>query len=240
MAQPTKDKPMTDRFGYFCPVAMAAEIIGPRWSMSLLSEMLSGSVRFNEIRRGVPRMSPALLSKRLKELQEWGLVERRPTKRDGLAEYHLTAAAEELRPIIVALGCWSHKWVDTALTLENLDPRLLMWQIRRCLTPIPAPRRKTVIQITYPELPKKDRHFWLIVAPGQEIDLCSIDPGFDVDLYVTSDLRAMTKAHMGHSTFDAELRKGTIKCTGDDLVRANLRKWFGQSIFAEAAPLASD
>lgn len=226
---------MAKGYGHFCPVAMAAEIVGPRWNLSLLSEMMAGSVRFNEIRRGVPRMSPTLLSKRLKELQDWGLVERREGK-GGAIEYHLTPPAEELRPIIHALGCWSHGWVKTSVTLQNLDAQMLMWHVRRSLVPSPPPRRRTVVQFIYPELPKKERNFWLVLMPDEDVDLCSIDPGFDVDLFVSADLLAMTKAYMGHSTFAAEAGAGRITFTGDPRLRANLTKWLGQSSFAAAAP----
>lgn len=226
---------MATGYGHFCPVAMAAEIVGPRWNLSLLSEMMAGSVRFNEIRRGVPRMSPTLLSKRLKELQDWGLVERRERK-NGAVEYHLTPPAEELRPIIHALGCWSQSWVDTSATLQNLDAQMLMWHVRRSLVPTPPPRRRTVVQFIYPELPKKERNFWLVLTPDEDVDLCSIDPGFDVDLFVSADLAAMTKAYMGHSTFAAEAGAGTITFTGDARLRSNLTKWLRQSSFAAAAP----
>ncbi|HPE32936.1 MAG TPA: helix-turn-helix domain-containing protein, partial [Parvularculaceae bacterium] len=124
-------------YGQFCPVAMAAEVLCTRWTLVMLSEMLSGSTRFNEIRRGVPRMSPALLSKRLKELEEWGLIERTEKKDAEGGEYLLTPAALELEPIITALGNWSQRWVDSELTLQNLDAQLLMWNVRRKLSPDP-------------------------------------------------------------------------------------------------------
>ena len=222
-------------YGQFCPVAMAAEVLCTRWTLVMLSEMLSGSTRFNEIRRGVPRMSPALLSKRLKELEEWGLIERTEKKDAEGGEYHLTPAALELEPIITALGNWSQRWVDSELTLQNLDAQLLMWNVRRKLSPDPMPKRKTVVQIIFPELAQNKQNYWLIVSPGQDVDLCSIDPGFDVNLFVSADLKAMTSAFIGPSTLDAEIAADRILLTGDNEVSGQFKKWFVQSRYAAAA-----
>lgn len=221
-------------YGQFCPVAMAAEILCPRWTLVMLSEMLAGSTRFNEIRRGVPRMSPALLSTRLKELEEAGLIERVERKGAEGAEYLLTPAARELEPVITALGNWSQRWVSSELTLQNLDAQLLMWNIRRKLSPDPMPKRKTVVQIIFPELAQNKRNYWLIVAPGLGTDLCSIDPGFDVNLFVSADLKAMTSAFIGPSTLDAEIEADRIILTGDGEISAQFRKWFVQSRYAKA------
>lgn len=222
---------MTERsYGQFCPVAMASEILASRWTLVLLGEMHSGSTRFNEIRRGVPRMSPALLSKRLKELEKNGVVRRAETRQG--TEYRLTEAGRDLEPVIRALGEWSMRWVDHQCTLANLDAQLLMWNMRRKINPEPLPPRRIVVEFTYPELTKDTRHYWLIVSPATGADLCSIDPGFDVDLYVTADLKAMTSAWMGMSRMSDEVAAGRITLTGDpDLVRT-LGGWMKLSSFA--------
>lgn len=216
-------------YAQFCPVAMASEILASRWTLPLLAEMQSGSTRFNEIRRGVPRMSPALLSKRLRELETAGVIRR---VCGALPEYRLTDAGEELRPIIASLGHWAMRWIDQECTLANLDAQLLMWNMRRKIDPQPLPARRVVVQFIYPELSPKERHYWLIVSPSTGADLCSLDPGFDVDLYVTADLKAMTSAWMGMSKMDEEIDSGRIVLTGDgDLVRT-LSKWMKLSSFA--------
>jgi len=113
-------------YNQFCPVSMAAEIICSRWTLLVLRELVMGSTRFNELRRGLPNMSPALLSKRLKELEAAGIVTRGVAEREGGGrEYHLTEAGAELRPIIEAIGVWGHRWVTTEATLKNLDANLL-------------------------------------------------------------------------------------------------------------------
>ncbi|MGN3974836.1 winged helix-turn-helix transcriptional regulator [Tsuneonella sp. SYSU-LHT278] len=223
----------TQGYGQFCPVAMAAEVVASRWTLVLLSEMQAGSTRFNEIRRGVPRMSPALLSKRLKDLERQGVV-RRTTGRHG-TEYRLTEAGHDLAPIIRALGEWSMRWIDNECTLANLDAQLLMWNMRRKIDPRPLPPRRVVVEFSYPELPRDQRRYWLIVSPANGVDLCSIDPGFDVDLYVTADLKAMTSAWMGMSDMSDEIVAERITLVGDpDLVRT-LTSWLRPSSFARVA-----
>src|SRR5262245_1915603 len=128
-------------YGQFCPVAMAAEVVCSRWTALVLRELMCGSTRFNDIRRGVPRMSPTLLSKRLKELERAGIVEIRATG-SGTVEYHLTESGEDLRSVIMNLGIWGQRWVEAQVTLKNLDPSLLMWDMRRGLNPSPIPPRR--------------------------------------------------------------------------------------------------
>ena len=219
----------------FCPVAMAAEILCTRWTVVLLREMFAGSTRFNDLRRGVPRMSPALLSQRLKELEQAGVVERY----DADGAYRLTEAGRELRPIVEAFGIWGQRWVESDLSLEHLDAQLLMWDMRRGLDPTPLPPRRSVIQFRYPELPEARRRWWLVVDPRHEVDLCSIDPGHDVDLYVSADLRAMTAIWMGYETVRTAVGRGTIVLTGDPGLASQMQRWLGLSPFAKHARLAA-
>ena len=120
-------------YGQFCPVAMAAEIVCSRWTALVLRELLCGSTRFNDLRRGVPLMSPTLLSKRLKELEEAGVIVAVPTRQPGVFDYKLTKAGEDLRPVVMSLGIWGQRWIESSLSLKNLDPSLLMWDMRRSL-----------------------------------------------------------------------------------------------------------
>ena len=216
-----------------CPVAMAAELLCARWTMVLLRELIAGSTRFNDIRRGVPKMSPTLLSQRLKELEAAGIVERRKLDTEsGIYEYHLTDAGRELRSVVEAMGLWGQKWVESSLSLKNLDPSLLMWDMRRNLNPTPLPARRTVVQFLYPELPASKTSWWLVVEPGGEVDLCWSDPGFDIDLYVSTDLRTMTAIWMGLTTVKKE--QSRIELTGDREIAATMQTWLGLSPFATA------
>src|SRR5205823_9703614 len=147
----------------FCPVAMAAEVLCTRWTVVLLRELVAGSTRFNDLRRGVPRMSPALLSKRLKDLEETGIVKRVPSRAEpGIFEYHLTAAGRELEGVVESIGIWGQHWIEAHLSLQNLDPSLLMWDMRRNLDPTPMPDRRCVIYLEYPELPAARRQWWIL------------------------------------------------------------------------------
>jgi len=224
----------------FCPVAMAAEVLCTRWTVVLLRELVAGSNRFNELRRGVPRMSPALLSKRLRELEAAGVVERERLPGGAEVEaYYLTQAGWDLQPVIEAIGMWGQKWVETEPSLENLDPELLMWDMRRNLDTTPVPDRRVVIEFIYPELPDSQRKWWLIVEPDRTVDLCHIDPGFDVDLFATVDLRTMTEIWMGlRSVADAVDREALLLVGSSKLIRS-MQTWLGLSPFAQQEKLAS-
>lgn len=213
-------------YGQFCPVAMAAEIICTRWTALVLRELLCGSRKFNDIRRGVPLMSPSLLSKRLSELVRAGIVER---GKDG--SYQLSPSGEELRPVVMEMGKWGQRWVESSLSLKNLDPALLMWDMRRNLNPVPLPAGRCTIQFHYPELPEAQQRYWLVVENGK-VDVCSVDPGHEVDLYITVPLRTMTAIWMGLTDIDKEISAGTLEAVGNRQLATSMRAWLGLSVFA--------
>lgn len=222
----------------FCPLAMAAEVLCTRWTMVLMRELMAGSTRFNDLRRGVPKMSPTLLSQRLKELELCGIVQRRALQSEkGIFEYHLTEAGRDVGPVVEAMGFWGQKWVESELSLKNLDPSLLMWDMRRNLNPEPLPKTRTVIQFLYSDLPSTKSHWWLVIEPAGDVDLCWSDPGFDVDLYVTTDLRTMTAIWMGLTTVDRERRK--IEFSGARSIASSMQVWLGLSPFAVMEKRAS-
>ena len=224
----------------FCPVAMAAEILCTRWTVVLLRELIAGSTRFNELRRGVPRMSPALLSQRLKDLELAGIVARKASASDPSAfEYQLTKSGRELTPIVEDFGVWGQRWIEADLSLEHLDVNLLMWDMRRSLNTTPMPARRSLVEFAYPELPSAQRRWWLIVDPGTGVDLCSIDPGFDVDLYVSVDLRTMTAVWMGLDTVRAAVANRRMILTGSRQLSTSMQTWLGLSPFAKERKLAS-
>ncbi len=224
----------------FCPVAMAAEILGARWTIVLLRELVAGSTRFNDLRRGVPRMSPALLSKRLKDLETAGIVRRaRVAGEPDLFEYRLTEAGQGLKPVIEAVGIWGQTWLETEASLENLDPELLMWDMRRNINPTPMPRRRNTIQVIFTDLKEARRNWWLIVQPDQEVDLCRVDPGFDVDLYLSTTLRTMTEIWMGYTTIARAKEQERLIVTGNRQLEVDLGSWLGLSTFAKVKKLVA-
>jgi DNA-binding HxlR family transcriptional regulator len=211
---------------------MAAEIICSRWTVLVLRELLAGTTRFNDLRRGVPLMSPSLLSKRLKELIDAGVITATRTGQPGVVEYRVTEAGEDLRDIVMSFGAWGQRWVESSLSMKNLDPALLMWDMRRNVATASFPSRKCTVKFTYPEL-SVGRNSWWIVVEGDAVDLCSVDPGYDVDLYVRVALRNMTAVWMGISTMKAEIEAGHIELTGDKALARSMHDWLGLSPFAK-------
>ncbi|MGA7488447.1 MAG: helix-turn-helix domain-containing protein [Xanthobacteraceae bacterium] len=225
-------------YGQFCPVAMAAEIVCSRWTALVLRELLCGSTRFNDLRRGVPLMSPTLLSKRLKELEQAGVIVAVPTGQPGVFDYRLTEAGEALRPVVMSLGVWGQRWVESSLSLKNLDPSLLMWDMRRSLDPMPLPPRRCTINFLYRDVKSGNRSWWLVID-GSTADLCSSNPGFEIDLYVHSSLRSMTAVWMGLSTVQKEIDAGQIELIGDKSLAQSMQQWLGLSVFAKEKRSAS-
>jgi len=225
-------------YGQFCPVALASEVLAGRWTALVIRELLVGSVRFNDLQRGVPRMSSALLARRLKELQFAGIVERR--RGDKVWEYHLTAAGRELFPMVEMMGKWAQRWlhhklVDTA----NLDPDLLMWDIRRTVMHRPpAGAARYVAEFRLSGVPINRRRYWLVFERGFA-DLCYKDPGFAVDLYVEGTLRLLTRIWLGHVAIATALRDGKLRLDGSRRDVAAFSTWFTLSPFAPAAALAA-
>lgn len=224
---------MTQRgYGQFCPVAMAAEVVAERWTPLVLRELMFGSRRFNDLKRGVPRMSPTLLSQRLKELEAAGVVRREGDGRD----YSLTEAGEQLRPLIVGLGIWGQRWLQHAVPEDNLDVNLLMWDLRRNVrTEALPPERRTVVEFVFSSEPPPRRCRWLVVDRS-EVDLCLKRPGFEVDLWVRTDVRTLTMVWLGRLGVKAALRSGALALDGDAGLRTAFPRWIGLSTLAPHYP----
>ncbi|QIK75033.1 winged helix-turn-helix transcriptional regulator [Nocardioides piscis] len=217
---------MTTTYGQFCPVAMASEVLTERWTPLVVRELLCGSTHFNDLRRGVPLMSPALLSKRLKTLERVGVVERR----DG--GYHLTPAGQELRAVIESLGVWGQRWARGDVVAKHHDASLLMWDIHRNIVVAALPPRRVVVHFHLQGSRDRKSHFWLVLdAPT--VDLCLTDPGHDVDLEVAGHISTMVDYWMGRTDFKTAVRAGDLDVFGPrTLVRA-LPTWFARSDFAD-------
>lgn len=219
---------MGSSYHQFCPVAKAMELLDERWTMLIVRELVTGSQHFNDLRRGVPRMSPTLLSKRLHQLVRAGIVDRHA---DGnQVRYVLTEAGQELRPVVEALGAWGVRWMGE-LGDEDLDPKLLLWDMHRNINHEAVPAGCTVIQFTFPGLPAKTRNWWLMITPGQA-DVCDADPGQPVALTVTASLRHLTQLWRGDLSWPEALRSGAIQISGPQPLRRAMPGWFTRSAFA--------
>ena len=215
-------------YGQFCPIAKTMEVLDERWTILVIRELLSGSHHFNELRRGVPKMSPALLSKRLRSLERVGLVDRQD---DGnRVRYELTPAGLALSPIVMALGEWGVQWM-TQLGDEDLDPHLLMWDIHRNIDLDAVPAGRTVLGFRLTDVGRPSNEWWIVIQPGG-VDLCDFDPGFDVHVRVVSDLRTLTRLWRGDMTWREVLRDDRVSLQGSRQACRALPHWLKLSAFA--------
>lgn len=220
---------MPASYGQFCPVAKAMELLDERWTLLVVRELMMGSHHFNDLRRGLPRMSPSLLSKRLHTLVRAGVVDRRE---DGQrVQYQLSRAGEELKPIVEALGSWGIRWVPE-IGDEDLDPHLLLWDIHRNIAVDSLPAGRTVLHFIFTDVPVAHRQWWIVITT-EGVDVCDADPGFDVRVAIETDLRTLTLVWRGDLTWSAALRSGTLETHGEPRARRALPTWL------KLSPLAS-
>ena len=212
-------------YGQFCPVAMTSEVLTERWTPLVVRELLSGSTRFNDLRRGVPLMSPSLLSKRLKTLERVGVVER-----DG-SEYHLTPAGEELRPIIETMGIWGQRWARGDVEAKHHDASLLMWDIRRSIHTERLPERRTVVHFHVRGSSDGKSHYWLVLDAGA-VDVCLTDPGYEVDLRVEGHVSTLIDYWFGRIELADAVRSGEVSVDGPRHLARAFPTWFRRSAFA--------
>jgi len=223
-------------YGQFCPVAKACEVFAERWTLMVVRELHRGSRRFVDIRRGIPLMSPSLLSSRLKDLERLGVVARRSGPGKSV-EYHLTDAGRETWPIVEQLGNWGQRWAMDTMRPDEADAGVLMWDIR-CRVPRAAlPKRRVVLHFEFRDGPPSQRYWWLLLD-ANGADLCWSDPGHSVDLTVRSDVRSVTLVWMGIEKLEAALRAGKIVMEGARDVRNRFVQWFPLNYFA-GVPRAS-
>lgn len=215
-------------YGQFCPVAKAMELLDERWTMLVVREMLLGSRHFNDLRRGVPKMSPALLSKRLKSLTRAGVVERADV--DGRTTYTLTECGQELAEVVDALGAWGLRWISQ-LGEQDLDPHLLMWDMRRTIPIAEWPRQRATLAFRLTGVASKAARWWLVVADGKA-DVCDFDPGYEVAGSVETSLRTLTQIWRGDVSWQQALLDGSVAVSGPAQVRRAVPKWIGQSLLS--------
>lgn len=220
-------------YGQFCPIAKACEILSERWTILILRELGAGSDSFNDLRRGLPLISPSLLSTRLKSLEHAGVIAR--TENDNGVRYSLTAAGRELKPVILQIGVWGHRWVRSKLTPEDLDPAMLMWDIHRTMNADYFGEDRVVLLFDFNDFDAQFRRCWLIVENG-DVDMCVRDPGHQVDLNVTTDVRTLTGVWMGDIQLGQALRDHRMILDGDADLRRDIGTWLGANYYAAIPP----
>jgi len=204
------------------------ELLDERWTLLVVRELVSGSQHFNELRRGLPRMSPTLLSRRLHQLSRAGVVERQTEGNE--VRYVLTQAGQELRPVVEALGAWGVRWIGE-IGDDDLDPKLLLWDMHRHIDQEAVPDGRTVVRFRFPDVPSDLRDWWLVITRG-EADVCDADPGYDVAVTVTGGLRSMVEIWRGDISWSEALRARAVEVQGPETMRRAVPGWFTLSEFA--------
>jgi DNA-binding HxlR family transcriptional regulator len=218
-------------YGQFCPVAKAAELIGERWTLLILRELVLGTHRFNDFQRALSRISPSLLVKRLKDLESAGIVIKKSRQGRRGYEYFLTPAGRQLSPVIEHLATWGMRWARGQLTDDELDVDFLMWELQRRLNTDALPDGETVLCFIFEELTQFKS--WWIVIDENGVDLCTKNPGKDVDLYISSSVRTLVEIWEGDLGLKTALRKNLVKTNGDHQLTRSLPEWLGICLYAD-------
>ncbi len=220
------------KYHQYCPVARACEILADRWTPLIVRELLFGSRHFNELRRGLPRISRSLLVARLRHLVDNGVIERRAGTRPNVTEYILTEAGSDLADVIKDLGTWAIKWVFTDPNRDELDPALFLWKMHQRVDNRELPRRRTVVQFDLTG--RKGRRVWLVLVPGQ-VSSSLKAPGFSSDLVVHADVSVLYRVWAGFLDYDAALRRGEIVVEGPPALIEAFPRWFMWSPLVDVA-----
>ena len=218
-------------YGQYCPLAMSSEFLCQRWTMLILRELFFGSNTFNDISRGVPRMSRTLLSNRLKELVHIGVIQRHEKSAVGHIEYNFTKAGEALKPVVFSMAQWGQEWLQSEPSVEKVDVSLLMWDIRRNTSPLPDLPDPFIVHIFLTDVSDKKADHWLVYEDG-EVDLCYIDLGFKVDVRIEVGIKKLTKIWMGWENFDDAVSDGSMIIEGPKKFTDITKDWLGQSTVA--------
>ena len=211
-------------YGQFCPVAKAAEVFCERWTALIIRDLAAGAQRFAELRRGVPLMSPTLLSHRLKQLEAEGILERRPVGGRAFT-YHLTRAGQEFVPLVQELGVWGQRWSRRTLRAEEVDVGLLVWSMERSVKGEALGPGRKVVQLEFTDQPAGNRHWWFLHEDGGT-QLCYEDPGFEVDAYLRASVRDMIRIVRGDLPLHAALAEERLDVAGPSSARRWLPGWF--------------
>ena len=221
-------------YGQFCPIAKATEIVGGKWTLLIIRELLMGSTRFNELQRGLSLISPTILSRRLDELAQHGLVLKKKIPGQRGHEYFPTGSCKELLPVIRGLGDWGMRWARSNLTEKDYDAGFLMMYLKRSIVTEKLIGRETVLRFHFTDRDEFSE-WWLVVAGG-EVDLCTNDPGKDVDVYFTTTVKMMADIWMGDSTYRKAIRDRSLSVVGDKSLTRNVTAWMSNSVFADPPP----
>jgi DNA-binding HxlR family transcriptional regulator len=218
-------------YAQYCPVAKANEILGDRWTLLIVREMLGGASGFNELQRGLPGISRSVLTDRMRALERAQVVERRIGPRGRTLEYRLTPAGRDLQPVLDAIGEWGATWSFTEPRPEDFDPDLLIVWMARHVDRHRLPPNRTVVQFDFRD-PR--RRYWMVLEPS-EVSVCLKHPGFHVDLDVTVDTTTLYRVYLGQAELRDAMRAGQLTMNGPRMLQRGFGQWFTWSAFAPAS-----
>jgi len=216
------------KYGQFCPVAKALEILGERWTLLIVQSMLEGTTHFNDLERCLPRISRAILATRLRQLQKAGVIEKRFTGRQT-TEYQLTQAGHQLLDVVTSLRVWGETWAFSEPTPEELDPILLMWWMRKRVDVAQLPEHRVVVQFDFHGAEKMT--FWLILTTA-DVSLCLTDPGYEINVLVTADLATFFKLCVERISYLEAINDYDVTVDGIPIMIRAFPHWFRWSVSA--------
>lgn len=222
-------------YGQFCPIAKACEVFCPRWTPLILRDLALGATRFSQLRRGVPLVSPTLLSHRLKELEADGIIERRRAPDRKGWSYRLTPAGEEFVPVIMALGRWGQRWSRRDLAENEVDLDVFLWAMEKTVHADAFGRQRTLVELQLTDQPPHKKSWWFLNEDGA-CELCVKAPGFDVDLYIFGTLRDMIGIWRGDFTLRSAMAAGRLEVHGSRPLLRAFPEWLSVSALAHVAP----
>ncbi|HTG63744.1 MAG TPA: winged helix-turn-helix transcriptional regulator [Sphingomicrobium sp.] len=221
------------KYGQFCPIAKATEILGEKWTFLIIRELLMGGRRFNELQRGLGDISPALLTARLKSFEADGLIVRRRINAQRGYEYLPTPACEALMPVVIAMGEWGLCWARQTLTSMDFDVEFLMFYLERSVDPEQIPGNNAVIQFKFTDLAEQ-RNWWLLVN-GTKAEVCITEPSREVDVWVTTTVRTMHDVWMGDRPYRDAIDAGDLIVEGDPELTRRMGQWLKPSVFHDSS-----
>jgi len=221
-------------YGQFCPIAKATEIVGEKWTILIIREILMGGSRFSQLQRGLTMISPAVLTKRLRALEDVGLIVKKRIPGQRGFEYLPTESCQELLPILIQLGNWGVRWTRQNLCDSDYDVGLLMLYLQRSIVPTALPGNETSIRFHFTDLEEMPN--WWILVDGDEVDVCTSDPGRDVDVFFTTTVRTMTDVWMKQKTYRAAIKADELSVVGPRALTRNITSWLEDCIFSGLPP----
>lgn len=225
------------KYGQYCPIAKAVEILGDRWTLLIVRDLLTGVCHFNDLERGLPGISRGLLADRLRRLQRMDILEKIERENDRRrTEYRLTEAGRELNKVIEELLVWGTRWAFEDPEAADLDPLLLLWWMRNRVRFDHLPEERVVIQFDF--VGAVVETYWLILT-RDDASLCLTHPGFELDVLVKADLATFLQIWLGKKPFSEARQEGAVTIDAIPTLAEAFPSWFAYSLAAPAVRMIS-